>query len=247
MSTPKALLPSLLLSGILLFCCQGEAQAAVYTGDLLYENWGAVDTGLEVVSANADGWGNYTKVAWKVSDQEPGKPASHPIYYEYTITVRKYALSHAILETSDNFGTGDITQVEVDGQSHTNYAINTHDPNAGSPDMPEALYGVKVDDLGGGFDAGGGNVAIVISFFSNRLPVWGDIYMKCGGYGNRAWNEGFTTADTDPPDPPANGSVLKHVLVPDSVVPEPGSTALLVAASASLLGASRRRRSRAAR
>ena len=78
----------------------------------------------------------------------------------------------------------------------------------------------------------------MIEFDSIRMPVWGDFYAKCGGIPpNEAWNEGFATPD--PLDPPADGSIASHILVPDSFVPEPTTLSLLVACG--LLAARRRR------
>jgi len=198
-----------------------------YNGSLIFEDDGAINTGLDVASANTNGWRNYTHVDWFVSDEELGAPATYPWYYEYTVTVRKYELSHLIIELSDNFGANDITQIEVNGSPHSDISIGTQMVNAGSPRMPEDMYGIKFDGLGDGYEEDDSNVTHVISFFSDRAPVWGDGYFKCGGFGNNAFNEGFTINDVDPLDGPSDGSIDMHLLVPDSVVPEPATLGLL--------------------
>ncbi len=232
----------LLLVGLVVFSLlllTANAGATVYTGSLQYENLGAVDTGLEVVSANDDGWKYYTKIDWTVSDEVSSSPTGFPIYYEYVVTVRKYELSYLIIEASAGFDSSDMTQVKENGLDLSTVLIETHNIGPSAPDMPEPIYGIKFDDLGGGVEEGGGNVTHTISFFSNRLPVWGDAYLKCGGYGNRAWNEGFTSSDSDPISAPTNGSVDMHLLVPDSVVPEPATFSLLAVGGLALI---RRRR-----
>jgi hypothetical protein len=95
-----------------------------------------------------------------------------------------------------------------------------------NPSMPADVYGVK-------FSIGDEGVAepqytnIIISFDSDRDPIWGDFYAKCGKVGgtqNTIWNEGFLIAD--PLVAPSDGSVLNHILVPDTI-PEPTTIMLL--------------------
>lgn len=219
--------PKHLLIGIVAVALLASAApAAVYTGSLLYQDGGAVNTGLVIGSTNPDGWTNYASIAWKVSDQQAGAPAGHPWYYEYTVTVRKYELSHMIVEASANFAAADFASLTVNGQNHSASSIATHQTGPGNPAMPADMFGFKIDNLGGGFDAAGQNVTHVIAFFSDRQPMWGDAYLKCGGFGNRGWNEGFTAGDIDPTGPISSGSLDGHLLVPDTI-PEPATMILL--------------------
>ncbi len=217
------------------------ALADVYEGSLVYEDFGGVNTGLDV-EGDSDGWPLYTSIEWLVSNEEPGAPASHPWYYSYTVTVQKYGLSHLIVELSDDFLETDVTGVMANGEPHSFFSVGIQQDHAGNPRMPEALYGFKFDDLDDGFEVGD-YVVHELSFFSNRLPVWGDVYLKGGG-DNNAFNVGFTEDDWDPLAPPADGSFEGHVLVPNAQVdlppiPEPAGLSLVGLA---LLGVRRRRR-----
>jgi hypothetical protein len=62
------------------------------------------------------------------------------------------------------------------------------------------------------FDAGTDSGSAVYSFVSNRLPVWGDIYIK-GGAGNWLANEGLGDLDGE--------DVMQYVARPNGAIPEP--------------------------
>ncbi len=215
------------------------ATAAIYDGTLLFQDNGAIDTGLSVVSGNADGWLLHTRIQWQVTDEDLAAPAGHPWRYTYTVTVRKYALSHLVLELSDSFTLASLTEASLNGSPFSSYSVGTQENNAGSPTQPETVYGVKFDSLGDGVEDDDGNVTHTIEFFSDRMPVWSDVYLKCGGFGNSAWNDGFTVGDADPTDGPSSGSVGAHVLAPNSV-PEPATLVLLLAGAGALVGRRRR-------
>ena len=86
----------------------------------------------------------------------------------------------------------------------------------------------------------GGLTTHTFTFDSSRVPVWGDFYGK-GGPDSFAYNAGFLVAD--PILPAANGSILNHILRPDTLtqVPEVGATVALLGIGALAMGLSRRR------
>ena len=207
---------------------------------------------LSVTGAGADGallaagdWNDpASTLAWTVDNTTtPGK-----WHYEYTLSVPTGAISHMIVEVSDD-DPGPIFLLAnlFDPQSAPTGWID--DPieldefqagqQGGNPNMPENVYGVKfnAEDT---FD----ETTVMIAFDSDRVPVWGDFYAKGGG-DNTLYNAGFTAPDSDPADPPADGSIDSHVLVPDSttvLVPVPGGV-LMGSVGVVLVGWLRRRRS----
>ncbi|MEW6249355.1 MAG: hypothetical protein AB1716_01810 [Planctomycetota bacterium] len=150
-----------------------------------------------------------TTLQWEVTDH------GSYFHYKYTLSVPQRDVSHLILEVSPTFeaanfwnASGPFNGTEIHDFTQAN----------GNPNIPGTLHGLKFDNMSG--------LSPVIEFDSNRRPVWGDFYSKGGGNpAAQVWNEGFLRAD--PLDPPANGSLDRHVLVPDSVIPEPGGTGLL--------------------
>ena len=166
-----------------------------------------------------------TTIAWEITD------VTTHFHYKYTLSVppAEKDISHFIIEVStqfddDNFWneSGPFAGTEVNDFSQAN----------GSPSIPEGTHGLKFDDMSG--------TMVVIEFDSDRRPVWGDFYAKGGGDAtNEAWNEGFSR--TDPLDDPGDGSIDNHILVPDSVLPEPGTLALLMVGGPMLMRRLRRR------
>ena len=147
-------------------------------------------------------------------------------HYEYTLTVPRGGISHMIVEVSDDdpgpaFTLGNLFSPTADPQGWTDAghaSIQLFTPGGSNPGMPGDLYGLKFDG-----DDGFDETTVTVSFDSNRGPVWGDFYAKDGMAGavkfNAIWNEGFLVAD--PIDPAGNGSILHHLLVPDSNDEEP--------------------------
>jgi len=136
-------------------------------------------------------------------------------HYKYTLTVPGHEISHFIIEVSAVFGENDFWN-EAGPFEVTE--INDFNQGNGNPEIPGEIHGLKFDEAWG--------TAAVFEFDSSRVPVWGDFYAKDGGNPtNQAWNEGF--ARPDPPNPPGNGSIDNHILVPDSVMPEPSTLAFL--------------------
>lgn len=159
--------------------------------------------------------------------------------YSYTLTVPDGEISHFILEASPGLEEDDLFGVSG---TFTDIEINTYTatgPGNSNPNLPGPIFGIKFDEV----DATTG----VFSFKTFRDPIWGDFYAKNGtahndpGVFNTAWNAGFALAD--PTDPPGDGSITGHILVPDTGVPPiPDASTLVLAAVGVLpLLAARRR------
>lgn len=151
-----------------------------------------------------------TTLAWEITD------FGSYFHYKYTLTVPPTApqISHFLIEVSPNFTAADFWNATG---PHSVTEIGDFTQANGNPDIPAPVHGLK-------FDSTTGRTA-VFEFDSSRVPVWGDFYAKCGGNPpNQAWNAGLALAD--PIAPAANGSLDDHILVPDSVTPEPTGLAL---------------------
>jgi len=203
---------------------------------------GSLSAGSGLIATGT--WDNpATSVSWTVDDTTtPGK-----WHYEYIVSVPHGGISHFIVELSDDDPGPEFTAGNIKGGPTSTptawldaYEIDDHDDGVGgtggNPFMPEDMYGIKFEAADDSDD-----LVVTIVFDSDRGPTWGDFYSKDGSAGgagvNTIYNAGFTTAD--PTDPPDDGSILNHLLVPDTV-PEPGAMVLI--AGGSLVGVLRRRR-----
>ncbi len=146
------------------------------------------------------------------------------VHYKYTFTHPEHDMSYFIVEVSDNFTLSDITS----GLTHE---INTYsDTGSNNQGMPGSVFGIKFDSFTSYTDNGDGTITETIEFDCTRLPTWGDFYARCGihpddegGHGawDAAWNVGFVSSDSN------DGNDSFHIAVPDSVVPEPSSMAII--------------------
>lgn len=183
-----------------------------------------------------------TSIEWTVTDQ-----LSQYVNYSYTFNYDAgHDPSYFIFEVSDGFTGSDIFNVEINGNSVTTYEVNTYDPgDHNNQNMPESIYGVKIDDIDACGEEQTCTNTITVSFDSTRLPTWGDFYARCGTRAehtdpqdptsfNSAWNTGFT--DGDPVAVASSGSINDHLLVPDTVVPEPVSSTLFIVGGAFFAG-----------
>ena len=224
------------------------ADAATYSGSLGYTAPLPPDSGDGLYVIGVPGqWGDYDiSMSWTVTDEEPYS-ASYPWKYEYTFDLDYSdtwgAISHIFIEGSEGITSGDIVGVEGALVDNVGYQA----VNYGFDDMPEDAYGINFDP-----PTGDDYFTMTWWFWSNRVPVWGDFYARCGGGPdgdeiNKCWNynntlgveKGFLDPDgiddilddIDPSDPPSNGSVDYHILRPDSYIPEPTAVLLLTLGS----------------
>ena len=177
-----------------------------YTGHLSSCNGGLSGTGAWITEGST--------LDWTVTNNGTG-----PWHYEYTLSVPKGHVSHLIIEVSDEFTECDI--LNPDGPFR-DIEIQTYHEDPSNPFMPGEIHGIKFDKVRG--------KTVQISFDSWQIPVWGDFYAKdgkAGGELNVAFNSGFTSGDVDPITPAASGSWNNHILVPDTVIPEPATLLLL--------------------
>lgn len=97
-------------------------------------------------------------------------------------------ISHFVLETSPTFTASDLlagSSTPLEGPK------SWPADDAGNPDMPADLYGVKFDF--------GGKAPVSYTLVTTRAPIWGDFYAKdgkTGGVDNVAYNIGFGTDPT---------------------------------------------------
>ena len=217
-----------LVTALLVF---GPAGVQAYNGSLSSDTGGLLGTGMwvdkNIAPPNQQALWYPASIVWTVNQN-----VDLTWHYDYSISVFRAAVSHAIFEASSDFTSKDIRNATGPFQS---IAIQLWNPGPGNPFMPASMYGIKFDSTTG--------TVVTISFDSPRVPVWGDFYAKCGAVGgmqNTIWNAGFVSPDTDPMNPPSSGSLYHHILVPDTAVPEPsGLVAMAWALAASGLAVRR--------
>jgi len=218
----------LLLTALMVTAVHGEpASAALYVGGV--SNPQAGGDGLMVTGGNWLTAG--ATLDWEVDDLGGGL-----WHYKYTFNTNSSPeTSHFILELSLGVTERDILNLDVTDQ-FGDVEVSFFDPGPGNPGLLGQIFGIKIDETVGN--------PLIIEFDIRRAPVWGDFYAK-GGSTSFAYNAGFLAAD--PANPPANGSLLDHILRPDTtngIVPEASSIAAWsICAAFGALVAYRRRRS----
>lgn len=157
-------------------------------------------------------------ISWNIVPQTTGF-----LLYEYTFTWMSKEISHAIIELSDDCLAGASPCVwgfipAVDPGDIRLYQPG--DPGQSNPNLPASIYGVKVN-----FSGLTSNSA-VFSFYSDRLPVWGNFYAKDGktnGTDVTVWNIGLANS--------ASEDIIHFIARPDTapqyIIPEPGTMALM--------------------
>lgn len=192
-------------------------------------------------------WKYYgTTLSWEVwSPDNPYNPSPGNWTYNYYLDVgKKGDISHFILEVSPTFTEDNVVYWCDDGDKLE--GPQWYDSSNGNPLMPEAIWGVKWDEV----DTKQGTFVLV----TDRQPMWGDFYAKDGTAGiwgiNTVWNSGLRLED--PSAPVENGSIYCHILVPDTqggggnppppAVPEPLTLAGVLGGMGLLGGYIRKRR-----
>lgn len=231
--------------------CAVPADAAMYTGSLTYTPPPPIDSADELNVLGAK-WSTYNvTMSWVVTDEDDTYP-EFPWKYTYTFCHDGHqgGISHMVLEFGEVVTIDDIT--DFSGASVESLGIQA--VSSGNHGMPEDVYGIRVNPHDEDF-------CLTFSFYCNRLPTWGDFYAKNGG-GKKdpdvAYNYndsdrielGFLDPDGDdsnrddfdPANPPCNGSIDYHLLVPSNVFfPEPATISLAGLGSLFLLRRRRRR------
>jgi len=191
-----------------------------------------------------------TSLSWKVDNTStPGM-----WHYEYTLNVPNKGglaadIQRVIIETSDGSRGPAFTAENLHAATSSpanwiqNVDVGLHRPSD-NPNLPRNLYGIQLTTV---------NIdpkLLTVSFDTDRAPVWGDFYARSyvvNGDFCALYNWGLLkTPESDPTDAPCNGSILDHILVPDSqsvvtTVPAPAALAL-AAMGVSLTGWLRRNR-----
>ena len=128
-----------------------------------------------------------------------------------------------------------VSGVTVNSVATTDYAFGTFGQQASNPGIINTIFGVQINTPGS-ID---GQSGVTFSFLSERVPVYGDIYVK-GGSSSYAYNDGLI-------GPHASQSGLDYIARPDgmggggSVVPEPSTYVLMASGLLGLAGVARRR------
>lgn len=226
--------------------CAGSSHAAstTYMG-ILTGPGGGGDGQLVFTKKNVGvGWeSSGTSLSWRVENTAPGMWR-----YEYRILVPNLTgnwgnIQTVIIETSPTF---DLSSPNV-APGDWSHPIGQYEPLPLSPTidfgLPDDIYGIRF------FTETLGVTDLTISFETPHAPMWGDVYVASFHTGTVCSTEQFNTfhnagfrwmSDTDPVDPPSNGSIGHHVLVPGLVgiiPPEPPITPVIPAPGAILLGA----------
>jgi len=206
-----------------------------YAGPTSYSGGLSAPDGLDAGGddvAWSGSWPQPPTLTWTVTEVTPGT-----WHYRYTLTVPADSIGRMIIEASDSSPGPAFEQGDLQSRALSPWpglgdiSVGNHLPSPENPGMPEAMWGVQVDTA---FFMS----TLTLDFDSSRRPVWGDFYARTPGFycpANGAFltpqlnwlrNRGFTLGDVDPTVPAGNGSILNHLLVPDSATPPPADMTL---------------------
>jgi hypothetical protein len=156
-------------------------------------------------------------ISWMIT---PSVSGYHYIYELSGTTGSGLGVSHFALELSDSCtsATACVANALVNGQDvQGTLTFGTNSSANGDPGLPTAFYGVRFAPQSAT------QLPVVISFDSDREPVYGDFYVKAGqgivDHGGAAWNYGNTLGNI-------SSDSVNFIPRPDTVsvtatVPEP--------------------------
>jgi hypothetical protein len=136
-------------------------------------------------------------------------------------------VSHAIFALSEGCTLTNGCVTSVTGGTPE---LGTFRESQSNPGMPNSIFGVKINTTG---------ESTTYSFLSNRVAVWGDIYLK-GASDLHTYNTGLLTENR------LSNNTDFFIARPDTevfnVVPEPSTYAMMGMGMLGLVGVARRRR-----
>ncbi len=184
-----------------------------------------------IATGNWGDAGNGFKIAWVITQDSP----SGLFHYQYTLsgadgTALSSAMSHWMLQVSDGAVVADFSAWNP---APTDKGIGTWTPGPDNPEMGGNIYGIRWEKVDWGDTQGypaDGSLVYIFKFDTNRQPIWGDFYARCGRQPEppRPWNTAQSFGlyyDIKPGD--VGWSEVYSIPVPDSQVPLPPSAILL--------------------
>lgn len=221
----RALLLACLLALYCITACVPDAEGApVYGTDVGLANYTGSRSAPDLI---VSGISTPVAIDWKVSPLALGS-----WFYEYTFSrFGPPEVSHIILDLTDDALDDPLAVVQPILSSGTLDAVErgSFGPGPGNPGFP-----VGTSIVGVTFETDDPGTSFVLSFTSNRAPVWGDIYLK-GGSASYVYNAGLLDRESE--------SIAAFIARPNGVlVPEPTSLVLIGVGPLALTPWIRRRR-----
>ena len=168
---------------------------------------------------NATGsWATNFTIEWEITQD----PNTLNYTYTYTLNTVDPEISHFIVELvkDNNFWYyTDLPQTELKDWSQS----------SSNPDLPQGFYGLSFDDLSG-------KERVILSFTTDRAPVWGVFYAK-GSSNAAAWSKALDLDNYKKGDDASFFIPRPHVVL----IPEPTSIFLFGTGLLGLAGLGRKR------
>jgi hypothetical protein len=188
----------------------------IYSGSMNYTSPSTSPPGGMVATG---GWQNTgTRLSWTVTHR-----GDYTWDYVYTWSTTKRDLSHIIIEVSSDFTAADMLSWS---SSHSTENNAFEGPKWHAQHSPAPIFGIK-------WDLAVNTRTFTLSLHTTRAPMWGDFFAK-DGKNTYAWNSGFGFDKNNPHavgDGHAgewvNNTYRAWVLVPNTIIPEPGTVFLL--------------------